>query len=284
MNTIRVGGVPEHFNFPWHWAKEQGWFEKVSIDLQWQDFPGGTGAMHQALKNNEVDLAIVLTEGAVAEICKGSPNRILQSYVTSPLTWGVHVSANTDYEDMNKMAGKKYAISREGSGSHLMAYVDAWQRGWKVSPEQFVIVNNLDGARKSLASGESHLFLWEKFTTQPLVDAGEFKRISESPTPWDCFVIVTKEDVLKEKKELIQKTLDVILQASREVKNNSNAIKLIAEKYQLRQEQVEEWFNQTTWATEKGVSQKDLTDVLNTLKVIGLISEKPAIDSLIEVL
>ena len=28
MKTIRIGGVPEHFNLPWHLAMEEGNFEK----------------------------------------------------------------------------------------------------------------------------------------------------------------------------------------------------------------------------------------------------------------
>ncbi|MEP3090154.1 MAG: ABC transporter substrate-binding protein, partial [Nonlabens ulvanivorans] len=42
MTTIKIGGVPEHFNLPWHFAIEDGAFEKEGIDLQWQDVPEGT--------------------------------------------------------------------------------------------------------------------------------------------------------------------------------------------------------------------------------------------------
>ena len=41
MQTIRVGGVPEHFNAPWHIAKSRGLFEKAGVDFVWKDFPGG---------------------------------------------------------------------------------------------------------------------------------------------------------------------------------------------------------------------------------------------------
>ncbi len=44
-NIIRVGGVPEHFNLPWHLAKETGLFAKHNVDVQWTDVPNGTGAM-----------------------------------------------------------------------------------------------------------------------------------------------------------------------------------------------------------------------------------------------
>ena len=53
MKKIRVGGVPEHFNFAWHIALKDKLFENSGIDLQWIDCPGGTGEMTQSLKNNK---------------------------------------------------------------------------------------------------------------------------------------------------------------------------------------------------------------------------------------
>lgn len=45
MDRIRVGGVPEHFNYPWHLAIERGYFNKHNINVEWTDYKNGTGAM-----------------------------------------------------------------------------------------------------------------------------------------------------------------------------------------------------------------------------------------------
>jgi sulfonate transport system substrate-binding protein len=42
---LRVGGVPEHFNLPWHLAIERGLFTKNGVEVEWTDIPNGTGAM-----------------------------------------------------------------------------------------------------------------------------------------------------------------------------------------------------------------------------------------------
>jgi hypothetical protein len=52
MLTVRVGGVPEHFNLAWHLAIESGMFTSKGIQIDWVDVPGGTGAMCKALRNN----------------------------------------------------------------------------------------------------------------------------------------------------------------------------------------------------------------------------------------
>ena len=53
MINIRIGGVPEHFNLPWH---------DVIADARdyastWRDYPGGSGAMIDALASDELDVA-----------------------------------------------------------------------------------------------------------------------------------------------------------------------------------------------------------------------------------
>ena len=67
---IKIGGVPEHFNMPWHYAKDQGYFDAIDAEVSWQDYPGGTGAMCADLRDEVIDIAIVLTEGIVADIVK----------------------------------------------------------------------------------------------------------------------------------------------------------------------------------------------------------------------
>jgi hypothetical protein len=41
MTTIKIVGVPEHFNLPWHLAIENDRFNQQNIDLQWTDVPEG---------------------------------------------------------------------------------------------------------------------------------------------------------------------------------------------------------------------------------------------------
>ena len=45
MTSLKVGGVPEHFNYPWYITLKNKEYSKHNINLRWQDFPGGTGQM-----------------------------------------------------------------------------------------------------------------------------------------------------------------------------------------------------------------------------------------------
>ena len=144
MKTIKIAGVPEHFNLPWHLCIENNEFKAVGIDLQWTDIPEGTGKMCQMLRDGETDIAVILSEGIIKDIVAGNPCKIVQVYVKSPLIWGIHVSAKSKYHSIADLEYTKVAISRYGSGSQLMAYVNADNQGWDSEKLQFEIVNTID--------------------------------------------------------------------------------------------------------------------------------------------
>jgi len=78
MIDLRIGGVPEHFNYPWYLTLKDKKYHEVGINLRWKDFDGGTGAMIEALNNQQIDLAVVLTEGIVKSIAEGAPLKIIK--------------------------------------------------------------------------------------------------------------------------------------------------------------------------------------------------------------
>src|SRR6478672_6513695 len=178
MKTIKIAGVPEHFNLPWHLCLEEDDFAKAGIDLQWTDVPEATGKMCQMLRDGTTDVAVILSEGIVKDIVAGNPSKIVQVYVESPLIWGIHVAAESPYQTLSDLEDKKVAISRYGSGSQLMAYVNAGNQGWKTDKLQFEVVNTIDGAIEALTNRAADYFMWERFMTKPLVDNGIFRRVA----------------------------------------------------------------------------------------------------------
>lgn len=267
---IRVGGVPEHFNMPWHWAHKKGIFKQSGIDLQWQDYESGTGAMCKALENNILDIAILLTEGAIAAIEKGNQSTILQFYVNSPLVWGIYTASKNAIKNIKEIATKKFAISRKGSGSHLMAIVLANQEKFILTEEQFVAVENLKGASEALTNGIADVFLWEKYTTKPFVDNGIFKKIGEIPTLWPCFVLVVRNQFLHENKEAVLALVGCINEACSKFSELKNKSKLIAEKYNLKESDIDSWLQTVEWNTEPIMQNDELETITLKLKKLKL--------------
>ena len=211
MKNVRIGGVPEHFNYAWYLALKQGHFKPKNINVRWKDYFGGTGQMTKALRENEIDIAVILTEGIIKDITEGSPCKIVQVFVESPLIWGIHVAEKSTYKELSELKGQRAAISRFGSGSHLMAYVNALELGWNTATDlEFEVVKDLDGAVDALTKENADYFMWEKFTTKPLVDQKTFRRLGDCPTPWPCFVIAVRDEFITNEKETLQAVLEVI--------------------------------------------------------------------------
>ncbi|MFY7810408.1 MAG: ABC transporter substrate-binding protein [Flavobacterium sp.] len=247
---INICGVPEHFNLPWKSSIENGLFEQENLQLNWINVPEGTGKMCEMLRNHKTDIAIILTEGIIKDIALGNESVIIQKYIQTPLIWGVHVPYLFDYEKIDDLQGKTIAISRLGSGSHLMSMLWAQKNKWDFNQNQYQIVNTIEGAAKSMLQNESTIFMWEKFMTQPWVDQHIFKRIEDFPTPWPCFVIAVRKDFLENNLKIVQKTLEIINNITINLKQNPQLIEKIALEYHLQPTAVAEWLQITEWSQE----------------------------------
>ncbi|MBT8303175.1 MAG: PhnD/SsuA/transferrin family substrate-binding protein [Bacteroidia bacterium] len=271
MTTINIGGVPEHFNLAWYLTLRNGEYKREGINLRWKDFFGGTGQMNKALRDKEIDMAVILTEGIIKDIIDGNPCKIVQTFVNSSLQWGIHVAKDSKYHDIDQLKGTKAAISRFGSGSHLMAYINAKNNGWDLEKDlKFEVIKNLAGAVEGLSNGVADYFMWEKYTTQPFVDNGTFRRIGVCPTPWPCFVVAVREDVLDKNLDDIKTIMEIINTTTREFKHIPSIDTTIANRYDLELEDVQEWLSMTEWSQEL-MNKKQFVEIQDHLLELNLI-------------
>ncbi len=278
--TIRIGGVPEHFNLPWHLALEDGAFAKAGINLEWQDIPEGTGLMSKLLREKKLDVACILTDGIVKDIIAGNPSRILQVYVSSPLLWGVHAPATIEADDTRQLEDATIAISRYGSGSHLMSYLLAKRHGWDTDEIEFKPVDTLDGAVNALSNNEAQLFLWERYMTQPIVDRGIFKRLETIATPWPSFVIAATQDCIAEKEMALAKMMHVINNYTIDFKEIPNIDITIASHYDLQVGDVQQWLMRTEFSDGQ-LWESTVDIILEEFQNTGIIDKKVGMEDLI---
>lgn len=270
MFNIKVGGVPEHFNYPWLKCIQNNLFKNANLDVEWIDCPGGTGEMAKALNEEKIDLAVMLTEGSLKEIESGKTFKIIQKYIESPLLWGIHVDANSSYEKIEALRGKTAAISQYNSGSHLMTYVLADQQSWDLNQLKFKVCKTLDGAIKSLKSNEADYLLWERFTTKPYVDQNILNHIGNCPTPWPCFVVVTRDDYYNKHHKKIDELLNILNNQTSDLKENQNITVTLSKQYDLNTEDVKEWLSKTEWSDSR-IKPQTIEHLKLKLKKYGII-------------
>jgi ABC-type nitrate/sulfonate/bicarbonate transport system substrate-binding protein len=283
MEKMRIIGVPEHFNYPWRKLVEAQPFEKDEIILEWKDEPKGSGAMNRAIREGDTDLAIILTESFIKDKIEGNSGKIIGFHVRSPLVWGIHVPASSSIKEIHQLKNIPFLVSRMGSGSHLMAFLLAKRETWPDDSLEFEVIGDLKGAMQAFKKATPKAFLWEKYTTQPLVDKGLFRRVGEIPTPWPCFVIVASKRVLSEHPEMIKRIRDELYALNTTLgKEAASTKEAIQQFYGLNASDVTEWFSQTTWAVSAAVNKQDLENTMDVLSKLKLIKQKVAPEVLVD--
>ena len=278
MLGLKVGGVPEHFNYPWRIAIEEGLFRKEGIALHWADMSGGTGQMIKGLQTGSIDVAIVLTEGISRSILQGLDAKILDVYVSTPLCWGVHVPFKSRFQTIKDLDAQTVAISREASGSHLMSYVMAYQNQLKAEKLNFNVVGDVYGGLWALENREAQVFLWEKFTTQPYIDQKKCRRVGEVYTPWPSFVIAARNDIIENHPKELARVLEIIQKRAIKVKQSENTAEIISWRYNLDLHQVRSWLSQTEWKGKEANMPEILEKVVTYLAELNLLSPSESED------
>lgn len=156
----------EHFSTPLHFA-----IKHFGLEADIKPFPTGTGALTASLKDNSIDVAIGLTEGFVADLGKTNASKetpaykLVGTYVESPLCWAISVGNKSAINNENELNGKRVGVSRIGSGSYVMSYVLADQKGWlekSKSPFEVVPLGDFKALRNGVNEGDkADFFMWE---------------------------------------------------------------------------------------------------------------------------
>ena len=261
---------------PWLRWFETGGPRAAGVAARWSEHAEGSGAMAAALDEGALDVAMLLTEGAVAGIGRGGRFRIASLYTRSPLLWGIHVPAASDLTSIEDLRGARYAISRFGSGSHLMVHAHARSRGWSAERLAFEVVGGLEGAIAAFEEGRADAFLWEKFMTQPVVDAGRFRRIGEFAAPWPAFVVCASVRAWQEKRSGVQALLEQVLPLAAALPNDSGAAAEVARRYGLRERDAAKWLAATQWADAPGIDASVIEPVAAALTELGLLDGERA--------
>ncbi|EPE33515.1 Periplasmic binding protein-like II [Glarea lozoyensis ATCC 20868] len=280
---LRIGFVPEHFSTPLHYATTH-----FSLSATLIPFPSGTGHMITSLRSGEIDIGIGLTEGWIAGLGKdgGSTEgdskdggyRIVGTYVETPLCWAISTGPKRDIngvEDLEK--NNKIGVSRIGSGSYVMGFVLADQRGWlgkSEKPFEVVPLGTFDKLRKGVADGTADFFMWEHFTSKRYYDNGEIKRIGEIYTPWPSWQIVASTSTSPTDDRLS----DLFTKLDQGIKhfneNPEESVKYISTSLDYSEKDAREWLKTVKFANgTKGVDVSVVEKTLGILRKAGVVGE-----------
>ena len=263
-------------------------------------YPSGTGHMVAALQSGEIDVGVGLTEGWIAALGKAQAAqqdagfRVVGTYVETPLCWAISTGARReDLTSENDLKGKKVGVSRIGSGSYVMSFVLADQKGWlntQSSDPPFPVepLNTFSNLREGVNNGTADFFMWEHFTSKRYYDNGEIKRIGDIYTPWSSWKIVASNNLLNPANwangahashPAIKDELEDLLQKiNKGVKHfeehQEEAIEYISTKLDYSEEDARAWLKTVRFAHDvRGVDKSVVEKTVRILQKAGVLGE-----------
>ena len=277
LPLLRIGGVPEHYNAPFQKVLLENSDEKL---FDWISYPGGTGAMLEALEKREIDMAVLLTEGSIKHALSTSNSvRILGTYVDNPLPWGVHVSPTSGINTVEELNDRlvsssqitRFGVSRFGSGSHLMAIVHATLVGAKMMPK-FKVVNNMDGAAKSMEAGEIDVFLWDIPTADKYTRCNVWKVIGQVAGDWPSFVFLVRADEEMDNVLALSEIVGRVAKASKALKSGGlESVQFLCKHFHITENQASQFLESVSWNCKLEINEKVIQTVIKSLRVSGIV-------------
>lgn len=253
------------------------------MDVIVKEYPRGTGSMCKGLADSEIEIAVALTEGLVSDKINNKTNySIAASYVTSPLNWGIVTKEKSQLNSVEELKGKTFGISRLGSGSHIMAYLVAKQNKWDLEHLKFSVKGGLEDLLHGIEDNSTDSFLWEKFMLKPYVIDKKLKYVGNIVTPWPCFCIAIRDDVLEKYSKELKNFLLAIQEACLHFKvERLESLEMIQKKCKLDQEDSSTWFSTVEFSNDGSLSKKMLLNTMDILEQSGVIKKKVSIDELV---
>ncbi|CAN3354357.1 hypothetical protein DICA1_A04500 [Diutina catenulata] len=269
---LRVAYIPEHFASPLFLALKHQFFK---TEVKFVPVIEGTGRLVKLLNDDEVDIAIGLTEGFISDIAKGNTaNKVIGTYVKSPLCWAISAGAQSGLQDKSELDGSTVGVSRIGSGSYVMSFVLAHQLHFK-KPFEFKVLDNFKNLREGVNSGAADFFMWEHFTSKKYYDNGEIKRIGDIYTPWPSWVITASKKALGEQQEAVDAFVAGVKQGIAYFDaHHDEAVAWIAENLDYSKEDAQEWLKTVEFNPSLDVDWKTVVEnTRDTLKLAGALTD-----------
>jgi hypothetical protein len=259
--------------------------------------------MAKSLQAGEIDMAVGLTEGWVAAICQAQAARkdagfkLVGTYVESPLRWAI--STGNKRDDLTSEEGlqhQKVGVSRIGSGSYVMSFLLAYNKGWlnpdsPYPPFPVEVLNTFASLRDGVNDGTADFFMWEYFTSKRYFDNGEIKHIGDLYSPWASWMIVASDHLLyPHGRHVGQKVLsdqldDALVKINSGIQhfkdNQEEAVEYISTKLDYSEEDARDWLKTVEFPSDvKGVEIDSVTKTMFILGQAGVIHKQRHMDEI----
>ncbi|KAJ2783200.1 hypothetical protein GGI15_002664 [Coemansia interrupta] len=229
--------------------------------------------MVKKLAAGELYVAICVTEGLVSGIRnnKQTDLRLFGTYVDTPLPWAVSVATDAKFCSIDDLAfGATFGISRNGSGSEVMARYAASQYEWTSQPK-FAVLGDINNLVQGVQQGKVDAFMWEKTTMQRHYSAEEVRYLGTVRPPWPAFSFGATEDYIRRNSERLSKLLEQISLTTQKFMQGSGSLEFICQRLGYDIKDAQQWAGYVGFSRDGSVDDARIEAVVRALTRAGVI-------------
>eukprot|EP01027_Heterolobosea_sp_BB2_P009442 GEZU01013912.1.p1 GENE.GEZU01013912.1~~GEZU01013912.1.p1 ORF type:complete len:193 (+),score=41.31 GEZU01013912.1:500-1078(+) len=175
-----------------------------------------------------------------------------------------------------------------------MSFLLAERHGWKsrvsqpdspvpagLAPHQdrsgisFKVIGGFEDLRKAIKDHTIDCFMWERFMLKPYVDRGELKYAGSIMTPWPCFMIAVRNDILEtaaDRNEVNRLLLSIHECFDEFDRDKEDAIRRVSEVCHLQKDDAERWVSTVKFSKDGALDLNMLQNTMDVLVRCGVLS------------
>jgi NitT/TauT family transport system substrate-binding protein len=208
LDTIRVGkSVPIAWTFtPLDTAVETGIFAKHGLQAEIMSF-GGDAKLQQALAAGSVDFGLGSGPG-MGFAAKGVPAKAVAAFAGSPYNISIVIKADSPFNDIKEMKGKKFAVTTVGSLTEWLLHRTALAQGWKYGDLVAVPLGGFETNYAAFKTGQVDGIVLATETSNMLAEKKEAKIIANMGTiapKFHTHVIFARDELIQKNPDLVKR-------------------------------------------------------------------------------
>ena len=180
--VVAVGGRGSFYHLPLALALELGYFKAEGLELEVQDFPGGSATL-RALLAGTVDVASGGYEHVITGTNRGRALRAFVSQGRAPqIAVGVSTRALPDFRHLSQLRGRRVGVTSLGSSTQLVMGTALLRAGLLPDDVSYLGVGSTAAALAALRTGQIDAISNVEPVMSMLEYKGEVKIVADTRT------------------------------------------------------------------------------------------------------
>lgn len=281
IDKIKIGTAIREFPtyyLPILAAEERGFWKNNGLEVEWVPFKGSPLLM-TGMISGDIKVGIAGSTGVLQAASRGLPVIII-SDLQSKNDFTLYVKADSPIREPRDLKGAKIGVTRLGVVSHCFGILIAKKFGIE-KDVKFIGTGGTPETAAALKVGAIDGTVLPVFEFAELVARGEVRQVTRAadhlPVEWLMDVVFTHKDFIKERPDIIKRTIKGLLEAIDFIdKNPTWAIEKMKAESGFSEVAVKLVYQELGFTKDGRVNRKAVENVINFLVEYGIITKEKA--------